>query len=228
VLIKNTKGLRYYLYISASKIEMLYPQLSADVKEKKAAEWKIDVKFLSYSRKSENEPTDTQPARLEAIVETLNMQEKIGTIEEPREYFAGCIKMRWGIYADNGRPNDEPPLIYFGGTSDDTVCGLGGSSRHVIGFRGAGNTGSRSVTPYLIVHLLSGLDIPAKGWNASLQRKDTEQHVREALAAANQYLTGPELQMEFVAKTLLIGRDFLLGTPLYVVEVGPFDRIGFN
>lgn len=228
MLVKDAKDLKYYLYISASKVEMLYPQIAADLKEKKAAEWEVDPKFLSHSRKSEDEPTGTQQARLGAIVETLAMQEKIGTIEEPREYFGGCFKMRWGIYADNGRPNDEPPLVYFGGTTGETVCGLGGSSRHVIGFRGAGNTGSRSVTPYLIAHLLNGLDIPTKGWNAPGLRKDTEQHTREAITAANGYLTGPELQMEFVAKTLLIGRDFLLGTPLYVVEVGPFERIGFD
>ena len=235
---RNTKDLKYYLYISTSKIEMLYPQIADDLKEKKASEWKIDLKFLSYSRKSENEPTNTQQARLEAIVETLNAQEKIGTIKEPREYFRGCFKMRWGIYADSGRPSDEAPLVYFGGRTAETIFGLGGSSRHVIGFSGAGNTGSRSVTPYLIAHLLNGLDIPTKGWQATGPRRDTEQNTLQAIIVATQYLTGPDLQMDFVAKTLLHsrGRDFLgssqqvnilLGTPLYVAEIGSFlDEMG--
>jgi hypothetical protein len=232
MLVKNTKDLKYFLYISSSKIEMLYPQISDELKKKKANEWKIDLKFLSYSRKTEKEPHNTQQARLEAIIDTLDQQEKIGTIEGPREYFRGQFKMRWGIYADTGRPNEEPPLVYFGGTTADTIFGLGGSSRHVIGFRGAGNTGSRSVTPYLIAHLLKGLDIPNKGWDAFGPNEDTESHTLEAIAAATDYLTGPELQMQFVAKTLIVGKwkgkKVVLGTPLYVAEIGPFVRIGFN
>jgi hypothetical protein len=236
--VRNSKDVKYYLYVSSGKIEMLYPQVADDEKKKKANEWKIDLKYLSYSRKTEREPHDTQEARLEAIVETLDTQGKIGTIEEPKDYFRGRFKMRWGIYADSGRPNEEPPLVYFGGTTAETIFGLGGSSRNVIGFRGAGNTGSRSVTPYLVAHLLRGLDISNKGWDISGSHDTSEQHTLEAIAAANEYLTGPDLQMEFVAKTLLVGRKYLstserkmkiiLGTPLYVAEIGPFARIGFN
>jgi hypothetical protein len=54
--------------------------------------------------------------------------------------------MRWGGLDDCGRPSDEAPLVYFGGFTRQTVFGLDGSIRHVIGM---GNAGSRSITPFV-------------------------------------------------------------------------------
>ena len=96
--------MKYYLYISSAKLEMLYPQVAPSVKEKKAAEWKIDLKFLSYSKRTEGEPNDTQEARLEAVIEALDEAGQIGSVDEPRDYVRGTHAMRWGIYGDGGNP----------------------------------------------------------------------------------------------------------------------------
>jgi hypothetical protein len=61
--------------------------------------------------------------------------------------------MRWGLFNDQGtRPQDEPALVYFGGINKEEipiVVGLGGSSMHVEGHRGATSTYSRSAGPPL-------------------------------------------------------------------------------
>jgi uncharacterized protein DUF7019 len=79
--------------------------------------------------------------------------------------------MTMGLYGDAGRPTDEPPLVYFGGRTETTIFGLGGSTRHVIGFEGAISTSSRSATPYLVAHLLEGLEIEPDGWHAYQDRQ---------------------------------------------------------
>src|SRR5207245_954264 len=60
------------------------------------------------------------------------------------------------------RPDDDPPLVYFGGLDKDNgvLLGLGGSSKHVVGHDGATSTQSRSVTPALVMALLRGLEYP--------------------------------------------------------------------
>ena len=95
--------------------------------------------------------------------------------------------MKWGLYGDAGRPTDEPPLVYFGGQTETTIFGLGGSTRHVIGFEGATSTSSRSATPYLVAHLLEGLE--PDGWHADedrqpgTRRNDSRNAIRSTVEA---------------------------------------------
>ena len=73
---------------------------------------------------------------------------RIGTIDEPKEYFAGAMSMRWGSCIFPFVPQLTPsPLVYFGGTTETTVVGLGGSAKHVIGEVGSARTGVHSCLP---------------------------------------------------------------------------------
>lgn len=121
-------------------------------------------------------------------------------------------------------------MVYFGGKTEETLFGFGGSTRHVVNVEGASNTGSRSVTPCLVAHLLEGLEIAPEGWRA---HSTDSADVFEAVAWATYKLREPDHNMEFFAKTLLTGsvRHYLgtgnkimkglLGTPLYVVMAAP-------
>ncbi|MGE5113062.1 MAG: DUF7019 family protein [Acidobacteriaceae bacterium] len=235
MFIRSTSDIKYFVYISTAKIEMLLPQVDEQLKTKTASEWKLDLKFLSYTRRVEHEPSQTAEAKLAAIVAYLDSKECIGTVDEPKEYFRGRMPMRWGIYEDHGRPEEEPPLVYFGGFSGKTILGLGGSTRHVIGMKGASSTTSRSVTPYLVAHLLSEMGVSREGWSAFGPRNDTKYHALEAVAVATAMLREPTVELEFVAKSLLRGKNYysgwddsaetvLLGTPLYVAMTQPFDE----
>lgn len=166
-------------------------------------------------------------------MEALRKNQQIGTIDKPRDYFEGRIPMKWGLYQDHGRPEAEPPLVYFGGRTEQTIVGLGGSSRHTVGFHGASATGSRSVTPYLVAHLLDGLGIDQRGW-CTHRKHDDQYDVFEAIVLANQYLKGITTELIFTAKTLMVGaaRNYatnekymmpcILGSPLFV-EMAHFD-----
>lgn len=231
VQIKNAPDFKYHLYISSSKLEMLYQQIAASGKEKKSIEWGFDWKAIKFTRKSESEDQPDAADKLKTVLRELEIAELVGTIEEPNEYVKGILPMRWGLFRDWGRPSEEPPLVYFGGRTETTVFGFGGSSRHVIGNAGASATGSRSVTPNLVAHLLDGLDMPLEGWRADRkQTSENDSDTYEAIALATDNLKGPEQNLEFCAKILLSGefvdrntvKRVLLGSPLYVALASPY------
>ena len=204
MIIVSGKDLKYYAYISESKLAMLHGQLSGNPAQRKL-EWKIGGSLLSVSRSVQRNETDqTKHARLKDVLEALDQDGQIGTIEEPREYFRATLPMRWGIYNDQGRPEAEAPLVYFGAYAGTTVLGLGGSSRHVVGCEGLSSTSSRSVTPNLVGPLLRGMGMTVEGWNA-FDSYDSQSLIYEAVALATSQLYGPTQPMEFVARTLLSG-----------------------
>lgn len=228
MILKISTDIKWYAYISDSKLKMLHGQLVGEPVQRKL-EWKLDLKIASVTRSiKESETEQSRESRLKDIVAALERNGQIGTIEEPKEFFRATLRMRWGIYEDRGRPESEAPLVYFGGYTPDAVLGLGGSTRHVVGCAGMANTTSRSATPYLVHHLLDGLDIDQTGWNAYPTNDSSEQHTFEAIALATSQLRGPTQEMEFVARTLLTGLvrhpiitgnerlRCILGTPLYV------------
>ncbi len=232
---KNSADLKYYLYISNSKLEMMYQQVASSGKDKKSVEWGVDLKAVKFMRKSKAEDEPDTDDKLKIVLRELDDAELVGTIEEPKEYVKGTLPMKWGLLRDWGRPTEEPPLVYFGGRTEATVFGFGGSSRHVIGNVGASATGSRSVTPYLVAHLLDGLGMSLQGWRADGRHNDDDDHdTYSAIALATDHLKGPEQNLEFYAKTLLRGEfsdpycrgegmtRVLLGSPLYVALASPY------
>ena len=139
--------------------------------------------------------------------------------------------MRWGCLEDCGRPSSEPPLVYFGGYTELTVFGLGGSTRHIVGCDGMSSTTSRSAAPFLINHLLEGLGIDKTGWTAYSSHGDEVDPALQAAAVATFQLRPPTCEMEFIARTLVDGRAHhpfihkspvmhcVLGTPIYVASL---------
>jgi uncharacterized protein DUF7019 len=231
--IKNTANTKYFLYLSRTKLDMLYQQVARSDGRKHTFEWKLNAGFLSASRTKASQEEIDDDDRLNALIEALDASDEVGTIDEPRSYFRGTMPMKWGMFNDAGRPDGEAPLVYFGGQSRKTIFGLGGSTRHVLGFEGASSTGSRSATPSLVAHLLQSLDIDPTGWRAFGPDRDTRE-VCEAVAIATYKLKGPVQNLEFVARTLVTGkarhtiftddktRYCVLGTPLYVALMPPY------
>ena len=228
--------MRYYLYISKAKLDMLYQQIQTPQKRKASLEWKFEAKLPlvasgSLSRKVETDDDVTTEEMLKAVIKKIEDSGEVGTADDPKTYVKGTLPMRWGLFNDLGRPQEEPPLVYFGGKTEQTVFGLGGSSRHVISVCGASNTSSRSATPELVAHLLRGLEMPFEGW-----RVNKHSDPFEAIAWATHNLKPPDVTLEFLARTLLAGETALspfargrtmralLGTPLYVALVGPSPR----
>ncbi|MYS19241.1 MULTISPECIES: DUF7019 family protein [unclassified Streptomyces] len=205
-------SLRYYLYVSDAKVDMMLAQIDPKWERKRVTEFSFGLKMLGARHSVESAGTE-RIARLERVVRHLEDHGDLGGVDEPGQYVRGVLPMQWGPVGDSG-------IVYFGGRSDRTIVGLGGSAGHVLGAQQAGSPAqhrmSGSVTPTMLVHLAALLEEPV---------------VPDALATvvkANAVLRGPAQSIEFVARRLLYGpcpypelypvgdMAVLLGSPLYV------------
>lgn len=229
---KSTDEFKYYLYISASKLRMLYEQASKNTnRKKKTFEWGINLKIASVKSTSARSECPDRDEMLKQVLDGLEAGNQLGSLAEPKSFVRDTFPIRWGFYNDcNNRPEDEPALVYFGGFRKNLLLGMGGSSCHVVGHEGATSTWSRSSTPTLARWLLSGLQKGKRPqtWD---DPKSDEDEVFRAMAVAQYYLRPPTQTLEFVAKTIasgevqgmepFIGVDkarVLLATPLYVAQ----------
>jgi hypothetical protein len=115
---------KYYLYISDAKVDMLLPQIPHETKKKIATEFGFDFKIFKAGRKSEEDPEDNRITRLEAVVAFLREYGNLGSIDEPDEFIEGSAVM--------AMQSDQEIVLFTGVGERTTVC-LGGSSRHLLG-----------------------------------------------------------------------------------------------
>ncbi|MFD8607069.1 hypothetical protein AMK14_19305 [Streptomyces sp. TSRI0445] len=213
--------LRYYLYVSDSKVDMLLSQIDASFGRKQTREVAVDLKVVSARNGWERERDRFR--RLDRVVRHLEKRGRLASVDEPGPYFRGQLAMRWGVLADG----DDASLVFFGGRTDRTVVALGGSRTHVLGAAPA--TGDApALSRSLLPSMLGGLEAhPALG--AVVNGNDLEQpEAPSTVCRAVSALQGPVQTVEFVAKRLLHEPNtdpddrsmVLLGSPVYVALVG--------
>ncbi|OKI36957.1 hypothetical protein A6A29_41180 [Streptomyces sp. TSRI0281] len=112
-------SMRYYLYVSDSKVEMLLAQIDPKTNRKRSTEVSVNLTVVGGKRVIEETGGDERAARLEQLVRSLEEENELGTVDEPGRFFRGVLALRWGPF-----PAD-PGLVWFGGSTDRTVLGLG-------------------------------------------------------------------------------------------------------
>ena len=135
--------MRYYVYISESKVEMLYSQIPRKLLENIAGKLTIDLKLIK-TEFSESPKEKTLHSKIQIVQTDLYGQGLIGNTRAPNSYIKGVEYMKWGHYPSG--------LVYFGSTTD-VIIGLGGSEKHVVGNIGDSHAHSHSATPYLLAAL---------------------------------------------------------------------------
>jgi hypothetical protein len=139
--------MRYYVYISSSKLEMLLPQIPTAVQQEIAAELKFDVKLLSAKISTKRESLDTDVAKLK-VVERHIMRENVGTLEAPNgSWIKGILAMRafripyfkepFGIIfvGEKDIPSEDRNLSIspYSGRQRTNIFGLAGSAQNIVG-----------------------------------------------------------------------------------------------
>lgn len=220
--------MRYYVYISDSKLDMLAGQIKKSIVGRIAGELKLDLKVLSVAL-TEKPSDETRYAKLQLVDEFLTTSGGVGSVDSPRSYVRATMTMRWGPYVRNTlRGGPSTGLIVFGGQTDTTYVGLGGSEHHLIGGRRGESTPTAwSASPYLYAALAPDLgeEPPREILDEPGRWEDLYQDKRTMLLAtlrAIQSMKGPAQRLEFLAKRVLdgpVGSDLvILGTPIYVAQ----------
>jgi hypothetical protein len=128
---------KYYIYISDTEVDMLYPQIPKPVLKKIASSLSIDLKLfgaeLNIGAKS-NPSDETRYAKVKIVSEYTEKNLDVGRIDAPSTYFKGNLLMRWGQFNSNGIHSTSPHNeVYFTGSTQHTLIGLCGSIHHIIG-----------------------------------------------------------------------------------------------
>lgn len=235
------KNLKYYVYLSESKINMLYSQIPPSIRNKIKADVKINLQLAEVSFSKKQFP-DTLYTELQIILDYLEKQNSIGSIVEPLEYFKGQLRMGWAqIY---------PSVLFFGGKLNETTIGLGGSMNNLLGYKWDTSDVPQGIshTPWLVSVLNKEIEFlvpfdPVKTLYGTVEGGSVEnvpksEYEKRILSATDSWAydileASPSKyqinKFEFVAKVLRYSNyapsesnptaKVLLGTPLYVSKI---------
>ena len=219
--------MKRYLYVSETKIDMLYPQILKTILDNIDDESNINAGF-SNTLTANPDSGKTLYDKLDLISSYLEKEGSIGTVDSPKQYFKGILPMRWGSYGWD----EKSQLVYFGGITDaGTVLGLGGSMDDVLEKERGSSHANPNSLPFAIANKLSvELNIPLipgdkyeiEGQSRAFALND--ESYLEATSLATDQMDGILQNLEFLAEKLIAGggddRKVVLGTPIYVAVAG--------
>ena len=220
--------MKFYIYISETKVDMLYNQIPTGMLSKLGKELNVDVKALIVSaglKVKYNEPKETLYSKLSIVERYIEKNYLAGTVDKPKVYFKATLPMRWGTL------NSTKDAIYFGGFFNDTIIGLCGSLKHLIAKPSIGKvddymdaTGS-SELPFIYDILKNEVDranekipekdeyrIPNPWWDPANEKSNEQLLVTDGdtyILNETQWMTvlvnGIKEQVEFLAVKLVHG-----------------------
>jgi hypothetical protein len=204
--------MRFDIYRSQNKIDMLFDQIPRSRLAQIALELKVDFKFVSATA-SKGEPAEPNvDQKLSLILASLERESQMGTVDEPKAYFRGELPMAWGELHLPSDPEREaswigPTLVFCGTTTQGTKLALVGSLKYLLGADVWQAATAFYIRPSTAYRIAEAIDLEPEA---------------DALMLSHE-LTGPawsgdpvRQNLEFVAKTFLHTDDKLIGSPLYV------------
>lgn len=221
--------LKHYVYVSDAKIDMYYAQIPPQLLASIAIELTLDLKVLGSGVNATLKPEQAQETRyskLKVVVKYLkeHMSSEIGWIDAPLAFFQGSIPMYWGPIPTR----NNTKMVYFGGATQQTLLGLGGSAYHVIGKPGNANIGEASSDLPSLVDLLTE-DLQSQSHSPHQADFDDEDAALNAIEVMSRQVKGTAQRLEFLAKKLAYdpsslahgrihprAKHVLFGTPIYV------------
>jgi len=207
------KSLKWYLYVSESKVNQLYEQIGAGLFDKIEGEVKLGVKGMSLTANKKDCAKSTL-AKLTIVERYLTETDQIGTVEKTKIFFRGYGDMKWGTTGEHG------DLVFFCGRSADGFVTLGGSTKHVFG--GMSKNG-QEWSPY--IKILSWLKdeahrLPENSIWPHLPVSNDVAYLFNLCQMFYEKSDCPPQFVEFVAIKYLegeyYGKNAVLGSPLYV------------
>jgi hypothetical protein len=212
--------MKHYIYISDTKINMLFAQIPPTFLSTLSAEVSINIGVVKASVKEKMSEQDRY-SKLSTVLAFLDNGNKIGPLGSTSAYVRDTLKMKWGLFEQTG-------FVFFTGKQGKTIVGLGGSLGHVVG--------SEQVAPLTHSNWGSACVGMERSLSAELDispfiarvDQDTDANAGDEsncglgnlIGCANRLVDGSLATCEFVALRFANSgfEDFnvVVGTPLYV------------
>lgn len=242
---RQPEPLRYYLYISDTKLDMLFEQISVQARKRISAEVRVDLKLASITLREADDTAPARSAKLRIVERFIDEYHHVGTVAEPgREYFRGSLPVQWGWFSSGVDPITREirrnVAFFRGRTATDAVV-LPGSRRHVLGEQPAEANSSmtaHSATPNILAvigeHISREPDLGQRVRDLRAYGKAVSEETAAVLDppeagleyAVTMHHNGPTQNLEFLAVPLVEGQvprkqsgeqiHGILGTPIFV------------
>ena len=221
--------MKYYEFISDSKINVLLPQVPQTFYQKFSAEIGIDIGIFKGSVKSEKNTLTERVAKLKCLSKYICDNEPVGTLTQPDIWVLGQAKAHVGYAGNSGKV-----IIYTG----EIVGGrfmLAGSSGHVVGSNPDDDAVGFGFS--FLPRLESSLGLANMVLEGAEFARPEENRLQSVMGVGNtlgdnwhkyiqnpwKTISAPPVEIEFLAKRLLVTgaspRTSLLATPLYVARL---------
>jgi hypothetical protein len=198
--------LKYYLYISQAKVDMLFPQIPASFLSGAEAEWKLNLGVTSVGLKSRSPEKPTElTGRVSSVAAYIRQHELVGTTQSPAAWFQGTEKFRWGVLRDY-----VADIVLFAGTSAGKTIALLGSKESIVG--ASQNAGTDHGIEYYTLRFLNGV---VRG-SEQIEPRERSCAWSPRLSTARSALPEHEQELEYLARFIHAEDDLIIGTPLYV------------
>ncbi|MCA1655693.1 MAG: hypothetical protein LC635_04465 [Pseudonocardiaceae bacterium] len=230
-------GMKYYVYISDTKVDMLFAQVPRSFVAKVAAELTVDLKVITISLK-ERPSDEGRYSKVKVVSDYLRANLDLPTIGDgnaPTQYFAGELDMRWGISPTRSGKRHEQ-VAYFTGRAPGYLVSLVGSPHHVLGQPPRSTVGATTasfgmvdIIPDEMSQLTSEDGELRVGKAGRLVTSNAAGAAMSSVQMLEHYAYGSSQPLEFLAKTLAYedGHDIyvpsertrlisVLGSPIYV------------
>lgn len=209
--------LKYYIYVSETKVEMLYPQLPPAFLKGAESEFKVNLGVVSTSVKGRG-PDEAKEltARVAAVSSFLKDHGEVGTVESPKQWIGGNASMQWGCVEEYASD-----IAFFGGRVGRTMLGLVGSSESLIGApkSSAANHEPFYYTLKFFNEMLVNRRFKDDKWHKPREEDEGEPpyySYAESIDIALKALPSSKTNVEFLALVLHQEPDLIVGSPIYV------------
>ena len=206
--------LKYYLYFSDSKLDMLFPQLSRFDKIKLQFSLGFKRTFIRFDIKDEKHEMN----KMKQLSKYILKKCEVGNIENPKSYIKDVAKLKWGII-----PMDAGDMVLFFIKKEGLIFVLGGTPKHLVTKRSLPKINKQSRSDLFgILTFFKSLD-----YKTDFDVKQLELISQREIPEAIDYISSNEKlveqELEFLAKFFMETKyDFdekmrvVIGSPIYV------------
>lgn len=213
--------MRYYLYISDAKVNMLLPEISPSVKKRLIGELKLNFGVVAGTIRERTDNIYSRVDNLRLVESFIRQNERVASLND---YTGGEVWLAGTHPCYAVTLDDDAAAVLFIGEDDRIVLALGGSSNHLIGDDGRNPVSiGWSFLPRLVQALstFTKMEAAMGGHYPALPEEPGQWHETVQLAIKRcQQSASPLIQIDFLARVLLSHnekqRPFILASPLYV------------
>jgi TIR domain len=104
--------LRYFVYVSDTKLEMLFEQIDPKLLRRLSVEAKVDLKLAGLTIRNAEQPTLTRMAKLNVVERYIDRHHEVGALQQPgTQYFRARMPVRWGWLDDYSYYQADPARL---------------------------------------------------------------------------------------------------------------------